>query len=338
MYGHSNPTMYHQEIVDIVHETANLFPKSVPKVYREPVAAILECADIAREFNVQGEVEKACTTIDFCWALLAGVWDGVRGAVTDIIEHPLETAACVVAGEYILAYQLLRLTCDVAQIGITAYNNPQEGSCRWHEYIAPIEQCITAITNKEISLRDGVKGASQLAATFMTQRRLLGCLGTLYTGAKANALAYAKKYPQATPQQYVATPEGLVLKAMNNAQSANAIKSCKNNASKLDESLRWTHHGYKHVPPKNLSWGKIIKATKNGRSIYKPKVDIKKLELHAWQHGQKVKNGKNWKVFKSAEIIGANNGMETNYLRVECSANTIHGHPISELEYIGYLK
>jgi hypothetical protein len=48
--------------------------------------------------------------------------------------------------------------------------------------------------------------------------------------------------------------------------------------------------------------------------------------------------GKNYKVFKCDRIIGAKSGKETCYIRVECSANTIHGHPILESDYLWYLK
>lgn len=41
---------------------------------------------------------------------------------------------------------------------------------------------------------------------------------------------------------------------------------------------------------------------------------------------------------KYDEIIGATGGKETQYVRIENSANTIHGHPISESEYLKLLK
>ena len=49
-------------------------------------------------------------------------------------------------------------------------------------------------------------------------------------------------------------------------------------------------------------------------------------------------NGKNWKVQRYDDIIGATNGKETQFGRIENSANTIHGHPISESEYFKLLK
>jgi len=43
-------------------------------------------------------------------------------------------------------------------------------------------------------------------------------------------------------------------------------------------------------------------------------------------------------VFKSDGIVGAKNGIETPYVRVEISADTIHGHPITSTEYTQLTK
>lgn len=47
---------------------------------------------------------------------------------------------------------------------------------------------------------------------------------------------------------------------------------------------------------------------------------------------------KNWRVKAYDYIIGATGGKETRYVRIENSANTIHGHPISESEYLKLIK
>ncbi len=322
-----------------MHETEQLYRASAPKIYDVPLTAVLELIDVSCDFNTHGEVVKAFAVTDLCWAVLEGIKDGVHGAITDIAHHPLQAVACVMAGEYVLAYQLIKVAYNVAGLGALSLINPAEGSRKWNEYIEPIDQCIKAIQNKEISLRDGVKGVTQLVVGYVTQRKLLGSLSKLYSGTKTAVLAYAKKYPNATPQQYMTTPEGMVFKAIGDAHKDHA-KTCffQTNDSKLPNGIQWTNHGYKHAPPKNISWKEIVKFSKHSRAYYKPGMNIKKLELHAWEYGQKTTNGKNWKVFKFNEIIGAHSGNETSYVRVECSANTIHGHPISEYEYLGYLK
>ena len=105
------------------------------------------------------------------------------------------------------------------------------------------------------------------------------------------------------------------------------------------EKVVWASNYPKHRPPKGMSWKEIMKTTKHDAAKYKPGIDIRELELHAWKHGRKVTiPGKNWKVMKCDRVIGANRGKETCYMRVECSANTVHGHPILESDYLRYLK
>ena len=105
------------------------------------------------------------------------------------------------------------------------------------------------------------------------------------------------------------------------------------------QEVEWASNYPKHRPPKRVSWKEIMKTTKHGPAKYKPEINIRDLELHAWGHGQKVTiPGKNWKVLKYDKVIGANSGKETCYMRVECSANVIHGHPILEKDYLRYLK
>jgi len=94
--------------------------------------------------------------------------------------------------------------------------------------------------------------------------------------------------------------------------------------------VQWTNHGNKHVAPK-APWPSVVKSTANGGAAkYVPGTDIEALERHAFANGQDVNNGKPWKVIDMGKTIGANDGKETRYMRVELSANTIHGHPISE--------
>lgn len=44
-------------------------------------------------------------------------------------------------------------------------------------------------------------------------------------------------------------------------------------------------------------------------------------------------NGKPWKVMEYPDSIGASEGSPSRWIRIELSANTIHGHPISEREF-----
>ncbi|MBO0473472.1 hypothetical protein JZO86_07115 [Enterococcus ureasiticus] len=97
--------------------------------------------------------------------------------------------------------------------------------------------------------------------------------------------------------------------------------------------IEWTNHGYKHYPPKNMKWKDIVSSTKNGPAKYKEGINIEQLERKVWKEGKNVSNGKPWKVMEFDDIIGASSGKETRFMRVEKSSNTIHGHPITELEF-----
>jgi hypothetical protein len=73
--------------------------------------------------------------------------------------------------------------------------------------------------------------------------------------------------------------------------------------------------------------------TKNGPAKYIPGTDIESLERMVWHNGSPVTNGRTWKVMEFDKVIGASEGIESKWIRVEMSANTIHGHPISLNEF-----
>jgi hypothetical protein len=95
----------------------------------------------------------------------------------------------------------------------------------------------------------------------------------------------------------------------------------------------WTAHGNKHVPPKNAPWKDVVKSTKSGPAKYKPEINIEELERSVHKTGQPVTNGKTWKVQDMGKTIGASEGKESQWIRVEFSGGTIHGHPISLNEF-----
>ncbi|MUF08214.1 type IV secretion protein Rhs, partial [Pseudomonas sp. CCM 7893] len=99
------------------------------------------------------------------------------------------------------------------------------------------------------------------------------------------------------------------------------------------DNVKWTAHGYKHNPSKKMPWNEIIITTKSGPAKYKPGLDIEKLERDAYKNGAVVTNGKPWKVMEYPESIGASEGKSSRWIRIELSAKTIHGHPISEQEF-----
>ncbi|MCA8257283.1 DUF6531 domain-containing protein [Burkholderia sp. AU31624] len=99
--------------------------------------------------------------------------------------------------------------------------------------------------------------------------------------------------------------------------------------------INWTNHGNKHkaTTSNRVSWADIVKSTKSGPAKYLPGTDIEALERKIYATGQAVTNGKSWKVKNMGEVIGASEGEETTFVRVEESAGVIHGHPITEREF-----
>lgn len=341
-YGNQLQQAIHLECIDGINHLASLPQTSVMYDYKENIA---HCFDAAREYNQVGDVEQATMVSDFCWELLdygkaiaEGVFEGVVDTVQDFWEHPEQALLTVVAGELLLAYDVGKVLYNVADLGITYALDSKSGKKKWDDYIVPLTQLSEAIEKKEISLRDAVKGT----AKFFTQRQARGKLykgmGNLCKTAKVKALAFVKKNRRSVgPEQYMKMPEGAVFGGLYNGVTDNKNFKKNGDLDKVKDDLQWTRHGSRHIPPPNLSWKEIIKITQHGTARYHPKVKIRELELHAWKNGIPVR-GKNYKIFKMDKIIGANEGKETMFMRVECSANTVHGHPISELDYMGYLK
>ena len=52
----------------------------------------------------------------------------------------------------------------------------------------------------------------------------------------------------------------------------------------------------------------------------------------------RVTTGKPWKVMEFSEEVGASGGKGSKWVRVEESGGTIHGHPITQAEYIKLTK
>jgi len=103
-------------------------------------------------------------------------------------------------------------------------------------------------------------------------------------------------------------------------------------------NIKWTNHGYKHFASPKLSWKEVVSSTKSGPAKYLPGTDVEALERIVWETGTPVTNGKSWKVMKFENVIGASGGAGTQYIRVEMSSGTIHGHPITAAEYLSLIK
>jgi len=98
----------------------------------------------------------------------------------------------------------------------------------------------------------------------------------------------------------------------------------------------WTSHAGKHFPKKGMATKDIITSTTSGPAKYYHGISVQFLEMEAWQTGQPAigsTHSRSYKIKKYNTPIGASEGKESRWVKVECSGGTLHGHPISELEY-----
>ncbi len=232
-YGNPFQQLIHQENLDQLQQLGTLSPLS-PIFYHK--LAITECVDAAREYNQAGLVHDGVQVTDMCWAIIdygkaigEGAIQGLIMVAKDLIDNPEQALLLVVAGEYVLAYQVAKVTYEVAKIGLTAWQDPTKGQEEWDNYIAPVTELVNAFENNEITARDALKTGTMVAVGCRAQGKLSSGLGKLCKVTKANALTYLKNNPHATPQLYMSTPDGKILKATSE------IKKLSNRERKLEQ-------------------------------------------------------------------------------------------------------
>jgi hypothetical protein len=98
--------------------------------------------------------------------------------------------------------------------------------------------------------------------------------------------------------------------------------------------LQWSSHGGKHIANVRIPWPKVLASTAKGPAKYHPGINVEALERKVWAAGTRVTNGKPWKVMDMGTSIGASGGKVSQWVRVELSAGTIHGHPITFEEFV----
>ncbi len=205
-----------------------------------------------------GSTQQASHILDFCHtlldygtAVLEGAVLGVTAAAQDIVDHPIQAALCVVAGEYVLAYQLSKLIFNVAELGILTAFNPEKGSQKFDEYMAPLNQLIHALDKKEITMRDMVKGTTAFAVGWKAQSKMLGGLNKMCKIARAKAIKFAKNNSALSPDQYMATPEGFLLKATHELENSTILK--KESAIQNINKIPQTSFGV-HIIKQSVNW------------------------------------------------------------------------------------
>jgi hypothetical protein len=103
----------------------------------------------------------------------------------------------------------------------------------------------------------------------------------------------------------------------------------------------WTSHGRpgpKHQAQKNQDWKRVRQNTQSGPAKYKHDVDREYIERHVWKNGYSTTTTNSPTVMEFDRIIGASNGKDSRWVRVEISSNTIHGRPISKRDFDRAIK
>lgn len=254
--------------------------------------ALIDCATAINDYNSQGILDKAMCIADFCWTLLdygqaiaEGAALGLYSTAQDFIENPIQATVCIVAGKQVLAYQLCKVLYNVADIGATAITNYDRAKEKWDDYLAPLNNLITAINNKEITLRDSLKTGTALVVGYKAQNKLLGGLGNFFTTIKQRAVTFAINNPLFGPQEYLATPEGILLKATNQVKkdfektNLSNLKNIVENKITRKQSIKGlikkeglpNKGKLRYVPPKKFhaSEGLPTVAMPNGRPGFK---------------------------------------------------------------------
>ncbi len=274
-YGNQLQQVIHRECIDIVSQTAQLSVRSPLYDYKNSLANF---TDSARSYNQEGSSGKAMQINDFCYALLdygsaivEGIACGVIGAAKDMINHPVQTALCVVASEYVLAYQLLKVTTNLASIGICYAFDKEAGAQQWHDYIEPITNVISAINNKEVTLRNGIKGVVAVGTGIYAQGKMLKGLNSFYSTTKAKAFEFVKNNPLVTPTEYMSTPEGVLFKAIRNAQEglndiSGEVKSALDGI-KNDLKMRFEQRSLQHMFSRHAKDFGICKAWNKATAV-----------------------------------------------------------------------
>ena len=255
-YGNQFQQLLHQENLDQLQQLGILSPLS-PIFYQK--TALANLVDVAREYNHTGLVHNSVTVADLCWAVIdygkiacQGAVEGIYLAAKDLVDHPDVVLMIMYAEpQYVIAYQLAKVAVNVAKIGITALTDPAKGRADWDDYIAPLNNMLDAISHKQFTLKDATKLSAALAAGWYTQGRLLDGMNQFFITTKTAALQFKAKNPHATPQEYIATSDGQLLKAVDEV-----ARICPASCPIQYKNLKFTL--------KEQEFTSIIKVTKHG--------------------------------------------------------------------------
>lgn len=246
-YGNQLDHTIHQESLDLLDRIDGISSNSLLYDHQE---ALVDFTVAMVDYNHEGLVDKATTVADFCWTLLdygqaiaEGAALGMYSAVADIIHNPIQATISIVASKPLLAYQLSKVLYNVADIGVTALSNFDHAKDKWNKYAKPLNNIIDAINKKEITVRDALKGGTAFVVGLKAQSRLLGGLGKFCNTIKQKSINFAQNNSLFNPQEYCATPEGLLFRATVNSNKLkpNGQDAISNLKSKIETCTVWNY-------------------------------------------------------------------------------------------------
>lgn len=133
--------------------------------------------------------------------------------------------------------------------------------------------------------------------------------------------------------KFIPEDVGAKIPPKNGETSEQKLKNISENLkAPIHSEINWTVHDHKYSPSKTTSWEAINESTQTDTAKCKPGIDKESLERGAFKDGKSSTYGKPWKVKEFERDIGASSGKTSRWIRIELSAKTIHGHPITEQE------
>lgn len=311
--------------------------------------------------------------LDCALGIFEGGYDAVSDigcSVGNALLHPIGAGTGLVYNTATAVWYMGKVLHEVCDITVECVVTPESGSDRLAQAIDNVGAVTGALWRQlsEMSPREATRAITKNVAKSLITKKCVGALQVFYKDAQVKLVKLAKKIKHSSkpipvpafagcPEGYFANESTNILRLFqrnknNKLSTRHCVSKTSNQLTKKaniktengialkpalveknSNNIQWTSHGYKHFPQKNLCWKDIIKTTKHGFARYKPGIDIESLERLAWKNGYQSTNKLNWKVIKFDHTIGAKRGLETCYMRVEMSANTIHGHPITLEEY-----
>jgi len=89
-----------------------------------------------------------------------------------------------------------------------------------NDYIAPLNQFIATIKDEKMTLRQMIQSGTAVVVGWHAQSKVLGGMSKLCKNVKVKTIKFAQENPLVKPQDYMATPEGMLFKATSKKQGA----------------------------------------------------------------------------------------------------------------------